>query len=342
MMKSPVLEYFFNLYGAPMRRPHLLRVLTYHRIGEPAATPHLNPTSISATPRVFDQHMQYLSRHYRVVSMAEVLAAIAGERRLPGRAVLITFDDACVDFKEIAWPRMKKYGLPATVFVPTAYPNHPERMFWWDKLYRSIMYSRKNELHLPAVGVLSLQSPEARQQSLRRVQNHFKMLSNVEAITLVEEISANLNGHLKPEKTVLDWEELRQLAKEGVTLGPHTQTHPILTQIPLPEVRKEVLGSMQDLQREIGPVLPIFAYPNGNNSAEIRQILREAGIKAAFSMLRGFNNLDTEDPLGLRRVNITQKTTVKMLQWRLKKSVSFFDLWQHRVKMKLRHSAKGG
>lgn len=340
-MKSYILEYFFNLYGTPMRRPHLLRVLTYHRIGEPGATPHLNPTSISATTRVFDQHMQYLSQHYRVVSMAEVLAAVEGERRLPGRAVLITFDDACVDFKESAWPIMKKYGLPATVFVPTAYPNHPERMFWWDKLYRSIMFSDKSELHLPAVGVLPLQSPEARRHSLRQVQNHFKMLSNVEAITLVEEISANLNGHLKPEKTVLDWEELRQLAKEGVTLGGHTQTHPILTQIPLPEVRKEIKGSMQDLNKEIGNVLPVFAYPNGNSSPEIRQILREAGIKVAFSMLRGFNNLDTEDPLCLRRVNITQKTTGRVLHWRLKKSVSFFDLWQHRVKMKIRHAAKG-
>src|SRR2546421_516354 len=106
-------------------RPNVLRVLTYHRVDEPGARPKLNPGLISATPEVFDQEMSYLAANYHVVSMPELLQAYRTGTPLPPRAVLVTFDDAYCDFAEHAWPTLKRYRLPATLFVPTAYPDQP-------------------------------------------------------------------------------------------------------------------------------------------------------------------------------------------------------------------------
>src|SRR3712207_2813854 len=125
------------LERADPQSPNLLRVLTYHRVDEPDAQPTLYPGLISATPAAFEQQMRYLSKHYNVVSMAEVLAAFQGAA-LPPRSVLVTFDDAYRDFAEHAWPTLRRYRLPATVFVPTAFPDRPQRIFWWDQLYHAV------------------------------------------------------------------------------------------------------------------------------------------------------------------------------------------------------------
>jgi peptidoglycan/xylan/chitin deacetylase (PgdA/CDA1 family) len=116
----------------------MLRVLTYHRVADPRDTPMLHPGLISATPTAFVQQMGYVARHYRVVSMAEVLQAVLKGTALPRRAVLLTFDDAYHDFGDIAWPILNRYRLPVTLFVATGYPNRPERAFWWDRLYHAM------------------------------------------------------------------------------------------------------------------------------------------------------------------------------------------------------------
>ncbi len=321
------IDYLTSIYGGngPI---NLLRVLTYHRVDEPDAKPLLNPRLISAGPAAFAAQMDFLAKNYRVVSMPEVLDSIEKGKNLPQKSVLITFDDACCDFGEIAWPIMKRYRLPATVFVATAYPGHPERMFWWDRLYQAIRLTKKQTLEIAPFGKLPLQAKDDQAQTIRRIQNHFKTLEHKAALAMIDAVIEQSGVKIRPQKTVLDWDELRKLAKEGVTLGGHTRTHPILTQISPEAAKQEIRGSMQDLQREIGETLPVFAYPNGNGDERIWQILREAGVKAAFSTERGFNNLFNSNPLNLRRANVTPKSSLRIFRLRLMKSVSVLDLWQ--------------
>ena len=307
-MSNIDLNYLKNIYG---RDVNLLRVVTYHRIGDPQEKSYLNPQQISATTAGFEAQMRFLADAYQVVSMEQVLNAIYNGARLPKKAVLITFDDACCDVKENAWPILKKYKLPATVFIPTAYPGHPERTFWWDTLYRSVIMTDRKELASP-VGNISLASDEEKRLGVRTLQQYVKTLSNDDAMTAVADISHTLNGKPKQTyKTVLDWDELRQLAQEGLDFGGHTQTHPILTQLSLDAVRKEVSGSLADLQRELGDVLPSFAYPNGNHNDDIINIMREAGYQIAFSTLDGFSNLNRVNPFSIHRTNITRRTTLE-------------------------------
>ena len=53
----------------------MLRILTYHRIADPARDPHLNPRLISATPEVFAGQMRHLAEQYNVVRLTDVLEA---------------------------------------------------------------------------------------------------------------------------------------------------------------------------------------------------------------------------------------------------------------------------
>jgi peptidoglycan/xylan/chitin deacetylase (PgdA/CDA1 family) len=297
-------------------RPNLLRVLTYHRVDTPQARPWLDPVLISASPEGFDAQMKYLAANYQPISIFDVLKALEkNDQKLPPRAVLVTFDDAYQDFKQHAWPVLKQYRIPVTLFVPTAFPDHPERPFWWDRLFHTLHSNVKREITTP-IGRLAIGTDVERLQANLRLKNYIKSLPNDKAIAFVEDIELQMNTSPKAN-CVLGWEELRKLAQEGVTLAPHTQTHPIMNHIPPGAMQKEALDSLYDLKREIGETPPVFAYPSGFHNAEVVSAVRAAGFKLAFTTERGINILGRDDPLQLQRINVGAQTTVPILRAQL-------------------------
>ena len=95
-------------------------VLMYHALS-PACTSGFGRWTLS--PDRFDSHLGYLSQEgYRAITVAEL-----AERRRHGaldpsaRLVVLTFDDAYADFLDVAMPALQRYGMTATLFVPTAY-----------------------------------------------------------------------------------------------------------------------------------------------------------------------------------------------------------------------------
>ncbi|MGB4676453.1 MAG: polysaccharide deacetylase family protein [Aggregatilineales bacterium] len=283
------------------RRPNRVRVLTYHRAGSPES---------------FEAQMRYLAEHTCPVSMQELVDALEGRRELPPRAVMVTFDDAYTDFAQVAWPALKRYGIPVTLFVPTGYPGGALPAFWWDRLSYALAHTtRRTPLDTP-FGPLPLATPGERGQAFKRLTSYVKSLPHDEGMAFVEQIAGALHDGTPP-CDVLGWDELRQLAAEGVTLGAHTRTHPLLTRVPLDVARREVVGSLEDLRREIGEVMPVFAYPAGAYNAEVVAILKEAGFRLAFTTIKGTNDLARLDPLRLRRINVKEDATVGTLRARL-------------------------
>jgi peptidoglycan/xylan/chitin deacetylase (PgdA/CDA1 family) len=308
----------------------LLRILAYHRVAELRDTLAVDVRTVSATPERFARQMKHLARFYRVVSMPEVLEAVEKGRVLPKRAVVITFDDAYADFAEIAWPILKQFRLPATMFVPTAYSNQPERAFWWDRLYQAFAATTRTEINVSPFGDLPLLPLDHKRSSLRTIQNHVITLPHGEAMQLVDALCAELGLSCAQGGSVLSWKQLRELAREGLTLGSHTRTHPILTQATLEQIREEVQGSLEDLQRETGACLPIFCYPNGNHNDTVVSVLREQGIRLAFTTLSGPNKLGSLDPLRLRRTVIMPRTTPAIFCLRLLRFGIHLDAWRER------------
>jgi peptidoglycan/xylan/chitin deacetylase (PgdA/CDA1 family) len=307
----------------------MLRVITYHRVGNPEQTPLLHPRLVSATPEVFALHMQHLARRYRVVSMPEVLDATLQCRPLPRRAVLVTFDDAYRDFLDAAWPILRAHRLPATMFVPTDYPGHPQRSFWWDRLHRCFSFTARQELEGSSLGDLPLRTPAQRRASLAAMQAHVKSLPHAEGMAQVEACAAALGEPACDQRAVLSWDELRTLARQGLTVCAHSRSHPLLTRLMPERVREEVVGSLQDLRREMGEALPIFSYPNGAYDDTAVGILRAESVTLAFTQIDGHNDLRGEDPLRLRRTNITRRSSPVVFRLRLLHWLTFVDRWRH-------------
>lgn len=296
-------------------RRDVLRVLTYHRVADPADRT-LYPGLVSASPVAFELQMRWLSARYRFVSMQEVLECRRRREPLPPRALLLTFDDAYADFAQHAWPTLDKLGLPATVFVPTGFPDQPGRVFWWDRLFRIIERTRASAWEGSPLGRLELRDARQRAGAHRRLRGLLRSLPHDDAMALVDDAAREL-GEPETRGAVLGWDTLRSLARRGVTLCSHTQSHPALDRLPEDRIRREVAGSLVDLQREIGSVLPVFAYPEGRFGAEALRALAAEGIELAFTTRRGLDVLSRADPLLLRRVPVTPRATRPVLRAQL-------------------------
>lgn len=309
----------------------MLRVLTYHRVANSDDAGLFDPSLISATPAVFERQMRHLAWSYNVVGTEQVLEWLESGRPIPPRAVLITFDDAYGDFASTAWPILSRYNLPATLFVPTAYPDRPERVFWWDRLYRAFHGARANRVKTSFAGSISLRTPAERWESHRRVKARIRSAPRDTAMDRVHEICSALNEAAGMEDNgVLRWSQLRRLAREGVTLGAHTRTHPWLDRLDTEAIHREAAGSREDLRREIGWAPPIVSYPDGAHDVRVLRVVRAAGFVLGFTTSDGMNGLSAHNRLRLRRTNVTRRTTATVFRLRMLPPFARVDAWRHR------------
>jgi peptidoglycan/xylan/chitin deacetylase (PgdA/CDA1 family) len=79
--------------------------------------------------------------------------------------------------------------------------------------------------------------------------------------------------------------ELRHLVQEGFTIGTHTRTHPDLARITPAAAREEIAGCKADVEQALGVPVEFFAYPGGAFNQAVAELTREAGYKAACSIL---------------------------------------------------------
>ncbi len=288
------------------RRAPELAVLMYHRIADPRTLAAMAPELASATPAGFAEQIAYLAARRPLVSLDDLLAARRGERPLPPRAVMVTFDDAYRDFADQAWPILRAQGVPVALFVATGYPDRPGRVYWWDRLDAALASADAGEVAC-AAGVLALRTAENRRRARRAITEWVWEAPHDEAMAELERVFAQLHAPVI-DSGVLGWDDLRRLQAEGVAMGAHSRTHPILNRLPLERACEEALGSVADLRRELGPVPAVLAYPGGGQAAQLVEALRAAGLEAAFTTEHRVNDPASLDWLRIARLNVGPRT----------------------------------
>src|SRR5256884_6327608 len=97
-----------------------LPILVYHKIDR--IPPGSRYPKLYVTPEQFAAQLAFLVRHgYSSIGLPDYLAYRRGERRLPGRAIILTFDDGYRSTRTIALPLLRQYGFSATIFLVAAY-----------------------------------------------------------------------------------------------------------------------------------------------------------------------------------------------------------------------------
>ncbi|MCP3928439.1 MAG: polysaccharide deacetylase family protein [Bacteroidetes bacterium] len=296
---------FFDLMRLLQRQR--VTILMYHRFSEKS-----EPFKLSQ--KIFSQQLHYLSRKYSLIRLTDYVLMLYGERsNLPPNPLIITFDDGYQDNYEYAYPVLKKYNAPATIFLTTDFIS---RKVW--------LWSNRLEYILKNTSMVHFSFPIEGIDQTFHIDTftgwHYAQLTLFNyCCTLVDtkknEMLVNLAEYLKvivPEKTThefapLTWEQIREMQNAGVDYGSHTCSHPIMAQLSNREVVQELKDSKSEIENNIGEQVEVFCYPNGKLSDISGTVIDEVnhnGYRAAVTTMTGFNKKVNCDPYLLKRISI--------------------------------------
>ncbi|MER7488247.1 polysaccharide deacetylase family protein [Streptomyces sp. NPDC126497] len=108
--------------------------------------------------------------------------------------------------------------------------------------------------------------------------------------------------------TMLDWDQVRELAGAGVEIGGHSHSHPQLDQLDDHRLRSELVLCKEIVSDRLGSVPASFAYPYGYSSRRVREAVREAGYAQALAVGNALARR-SQGPYALRRVTVRRSTS---------------------------------
>ena len=267
------------------RRGRKLSILIYHRV-LPEPDP-MRPAEPDA--RLFDNQMEILAQHTRVLPLPEAVARLQAGA-LPPRATAVTFDDGYADNHLHALPILRRHGLPATFFIATGYLNGG-RMFN-DTVIEAVRRAPGETLDLRdrGLGYHRLDGVEERRSAAESIIRAIKYLTPQVRDASIEDLTERIGVPL-PDDLMMTDGQVRGLCDAGMTVGAHTVSHPILAQVDEKQARWEIGESAERLRSLCGVPVESFAYPNGKPGRDYtdrdRALLRRAGFRLAVSTSPG-------------------------------------------------------
>ena len=281
-----------------------LTILAYHRV-LPLAQSREYPFQGMMMPRdLFEAHMAYLAKRYRVMDLEEGIKRLdAGT--LPPRAVAVTFDDGYQDNYTYAWPVMRKYGVPATIFVVTGVIDRTHSL-WWDEVAVRVAWMVEQGVVPDAIPDWMRTFLERKGETVQDIAQ--KTVSKLNGMPLGQRticLNALRRGSPDcqlPADLMLTWDQLREMQRDGVRAAAHTVSHPFMDELPEDEIAREVEGCFERLRHELGEPPRLLAYPRGRVAEHVKRVLKRVQVEAAVTTESGVNR-EGADLLHLRRVD---------------------------------------
>ena len=270
------------------------RILYYHRVNDDN-----DPFFTALSSGQFEAQIRHLARHYKIASMAEIMLHLE-EGTSRETLVGITFDDGYQDNYQNAFPILKRYGAPATIFLNTGSLDSGEPL-WFERLAEAVKTTSREfidmEVDIPRRLWLRTQ-----QERLATNGELFGLLRGVDDATRTEWLPEILRQLCAVDQgarrdKMLTWDQVRLMQAGGIDFGGHTVWHPFLSRLSPSQTAWEVVECKRRIEEEIQQPVYHFAYPNGREQdfdAVNKEVLRTAGYRAAVTTIWGVNYRATD------------------------------------------------
>lgn len=281
------------------------QIFMYHRVND-----QHDPYFYALPVAQFRAQMEYLARNFRFVTLDELGD---GNVRANGRKfnVAITFDDGYRDNFLYAFPILKEMGIPATIFVATGYVESGQ-LPWYDRVRLAFKSTRQSAVALPGNGArpYSLETETSRLNALARSLDLLRGVDEAARARLLEELFKKLDlpANLELPHTMLTWDEILSMRRQGISFGAHTITHPVLATLSKCRMEEEIKGSKKVLEDRLQSPVRHFAYPFGKPSdfgPEAKGVVQAAGFSTAVTTVIGVNS-PAQDRFELKRFSLRE------------------------------------
>jgi peptidoglycan/xylan/chitin deacetylase (PgdA/CDA1 family) len=267
----------------------------------------------SADTKVLVWQCEHIRKYYQPLTLSSFVEKLRSSDSFPTNSLVITVDDGYRDFLLYGYPVFRHFDIPCTVYLVSDFLDG-ELWLWWNQMEFAFRNSDRTSLTFELAGqevAVTFQSVEQRVDTGRRIADAMTEIDDKERLRLLklipELLEVAIPNTAPAEWAPLQWNEVRELARNGVDFGAHTRSHPVLSRINDPDKqRQEIEGSKLRIEQELGKPVRHFCYPNGRISDfndESVAIVKSSGFETATTTERGLNFAGSQ-PFLLRRLGV--------------------------------------
>ena len=247
--------------------------------------------------------LTYLTRNrYELVALRDLFDRLGGKGPRARGAVAFTIDDGYDEQATVAAPVFAEFGCPVTTFISTGFVDR-KLWLWWDQIEHLFQHTARRSVQV-RLGNSVLDYHWDNDEQRMQAQSDFTALckrvpetEKSSAIAdLVRAAGVDIPSNPPPHCAPMSWDQVRKCEEMGMTFGPHTVTHPVLSRTTHDAADFEITESWARLRAETRNPVPIFCYPNGGwDDFGDREVaaLRRLGFLGALASEPGYANAVT-------------------------------------------------
>lgn len=279
---------------------------------------------------VLRRQLQLLKTYYNVISPEEFLDWREKGHTLPPKSVLLTCDDGLLNCLTDMLPVLQQESVKCLFFVTGASATDLRSMLWYEELFLLFLKGPEGPFAVSSEGITIRGTLDSREQRRAVWWDSVKRLSQVNATrracfirSLRDRFGANAYPALGDSSSpscrrygLLTRSEVRQLISAGMSIGAHTLSHPMLSQLPPALAYDEIAESRTRLESALNRSVWAFAYPFGDPQSVTPRVLampQEAGYQAALLNFGGGLG-SALPPYSLPRIHVTASMSLSELE----------------------------
>lgn len=324
----PIL-YYTGYYNHKLtRQKEQAIILMYHRIHD-----RRDGTGISR--KNLERQMEFIKRKMTPVSLIDIIDWLLKKKTIPQRAVAITFDDGYEDNFINGYPILRKFDIPATIFLTSGHIE-TTKVFWWDKVNEVIRNTKKPFIHLNyfqdfitdgymhSAEPVRLNTTKEKIGAMKTIQEFFKTFEYNrvnEAVALLQKI-LDVEEREIEGPPMLNWSRIREMSNNGIDFGAHTVTHVNLAGVSPDQAEEEINDSKRIIEERINKPVYGFAYPYGlerHFNEHTKKIVKNSGFQYACTATTGAISIGS-DIYSLKRVSMPD-VSLAVSTWNICKNI---------------------
>lgn len=294
-------------------------ILAYHGFTDKKVHPGIeNYQGKHLDVNLFRSQVEYLKRCYNVIPLDRLIEYFTMDAEIPNNSVVITIDDGYKSNYTLAYPVLKEFNVPATIFIAAAFVDNKE-LLWVDRVEYAINKTERKDLKIdigPETLLFSLKGNNTKALCESRIRSRLKLLPQDVRDEIVNRIEEDLGQRLSLGRKIaeiyrpLEWNEVSEMIKSGIiSIGSHGCAHVSLTRCSNDNMEREASLSKKIIEERIGSRIKPFSYPNGgigdfNNKT--KRLLKETGYLCALTNTTGVNSIHS-DIFELKRFGMSKR-----------------------------------
>lgn len=261
--KSSIERFWFSGWKRIEKYLEHYKIYLYHRVlpyqeGE-------NPFLLKVSPSLFEDHLKFFKKSFNICFADDLV-----RNKFKGKSsrdISITFDDGYFDNYEYAFPLIKKYKVPVTIFLTTSFvDNHSKRMLCDRMLY----YYQMGKI----------------EGNFKELTQRLRFLKPEEQDVFFQNFGESIGAIPLENDRGLTWEQVLEMYESGlVRFEVHGHTHANLKYLSKEEIVNELKQCYGIIEEKLNYKSKIFAYPFGSFEdidQQVIDVVRECDFEAAF------------------------------------------------------------